>query len=292
MLKNLKKVIANLLELTPQENRRVLNDIEKQQRDIEKNIENLQQQIQAYQEDLTQLLFANHESEQLNMVIKEVLGIRNKLWENDWTPNQNIRKHLFFQAGQDTAKYILNNMYCAKTFPHPEEILDFAIEQVEEDGLILEFGVYSGKTINQIADRLPHKTVYGFDSFQGLPEDWRSDFYKGTFTRGHVPEVKKNVCLVQGWFDDTLHVFAKSHSEKVAFIHVDCDLYSSTKTIFEILGSQIGSGTIILFDEYFNYPGWENGEFKAFQEFIQNRELKYQYLAYCDGMEQVALKIV
>jgi hypothetical protein len=50
-------------------------------------------------------------------------------------------------------------------------------------------------------------------------------------------------------------------------------------------------GTVIVFDEYFNYPGWENHEFKAFQEFVEQTNLKYEYLAYNRRHEQVAVKI-
>jgi hypothetical protein len=75
----------------------------------------------------------------------------------------------------------------------------------------------------------------------------------------------------------------------IAFMHVDCDLYSSTKTIFEFLGDAIGPGTVILFDEYFNYPNWEQHEYKAFQEFSEKCGVKYRYLAF--ARQQVAVLI-
>lgn len=49
---------------------------------------------------------------------------------------------------------------------------------------------------------------------------------------------------------------------------------------------------MIVFDEYFNFPGWENDEFKAFKEFIEESQLKYTYLTYNRLDEQVAVKIV
>ena len=81
----------------------------------------------------------------------------------------------------------------------------------------------------------------------------------------------------------------KENSDPVAFIHVDCDLYSSTKTIFDHLGDRLQVGTIILFDEYFNYPNWRNHEFKAFQEFVAGHKIRYTYLAY--ARQQVAVRI-
>lgn len=68
------------------------------------------------------------------------------------------------------------------------------------------------------------------------------------------PKVRENVRLIEGWFDDTLPQFIKDHSEDCSFIHVDCDVYSSTKTIFQFLNNKI-KNTIIVFDEFFNYPG-------------------------------------
>jgi hypothetical protein len=57
------------------------------------------------------------------------------------------------------------------------------------DTLWLEFGVASGNTINYIS-RFTQDTVYGFDSFEGLPEKWRDGFDKGAFDRnGNMPAV-------------------------------------------------------------------------------------------------------
>jgi hypothetical protein len=51
-------------------------------------------------------------------------------------------------------------------------------------------------------------------------------------------------------------------------------------------------GTIIIFDEYFNHPGWQEGEFRAFQEFVSNRNIVYKYLAFNKYHEQVAVEII
>ena len=76
----------------------------------------------------------------------------------------------------------------------------------------------------------------------------------------------------------------------VAFIHIDCDLYSSTThDLRRSLADRMVPGTIILFDEYFNYPNWEEHEFKAFQEFVTERNIAYRYLAF--ARQQVAVRI-
>lgn len=161
-------------------------------------------------------------------------------------------------------------------------------------------GVCTGRTINFIAALNPEKVIYGFDSFEGLPETWlREDVYipKGTFAfkeKDTLPPVLHNVRLIKGLFKDTLPTFKKTilNDKPIAFLHVDCDIYSSTKDIFDILGTNIVPGTIIVFDEFYNYPGSENHEFKAFQEFIQKSGKKARYIAFNQYFEQAAVKII
>lgn len=160
-------------------------------------------------------------------------------------------------------------------------------------------GVCTGKTINFIAALNPTKTIYGFDSFEGLPEDWvRKDkvMKKGTFgykKRNFIPPVLNNVKLYQGWFKDSLPLFVKNilKNAPIAFLHVDSDIYSSAHEALEIFKDNIVPGTIIVFDEFYNYPGFENHEWKAFQEFLKSTGWKAQYLAYNKNHEQVAVKI-
>ena len=156
----------------------------------------------------------------------------------------------------------------------------------------MEFGVFKGESINMISGIKSDKIVYGFDSFEGLPEDWRMDFYKGTFNQqGNLPQVNENVRLVKGWFNETLPEFIKTHSEPCAFIHIDCDLYSSTKMVLDTLKHQIVSGTIISFDEYYNYPGWQDdGEYKAFNDFVKENNIEFEYLAR-SNLGQVSVRI-
>jgi hypothetical protein len=203
----------------------------------------------------------------------------------------NIATQLWKNATKETADYVEKNMLHAKSYANRSRLLEMALSKANVDGLYLEFGVQTGKSINFIAKHI-EGIVHGFDSFEGLPEAWFDQFDKGTFSTNHqLPDVLENVQLHVGWFDKTLPEFAATHKGQVAFMHVDCDLYSSTKTIFDILGDRISSGTVIQADEYFNYPGWKHHEFKAFQEFVAQRKLKYEYLGYDRCNFSVALII-
>ena len=68
-------------------------------------------------------------------------------------------------------------------------------------------------------------------------------------------------------------------------------MYSSTKLILDLLGKRFHKGTILIFDEYFNYPNWKNHEFKAFQEFVTKNNIAYEYLSFTN-QESVTVKII
>ena len=204
-------------------------------------------------------------------------------------------------AAMEAAQFVTENLLEVKSFKNrpqdgfcaSEEYLQYVLSQTEnfiEGGLFLEFGVFYGRSIIFTSRAKPDKIIYGFDSFEGLPESFR-DLPKGKFSmHGNMPNVPANVRLIKGWFDETLPEFVKAHPEPCAFIHVDCDCYSSTKTIFDNLKNQIISGTVIAFDEYFNYPGWKKYEYKAFMELVEEKNIEFEYIARTD-YEQVAVKI-
>ena len=152
--------------------------------------------------------------------------------------------------------------------------------QHKSNTLWLEFGVAGGATINYIS-KFTNDKVYGFDSFEGLPEKWRDGFEKGTFNRdGKLPNVNNNVELIKGWFDDTLDNFIKTQNKKVSFIHMDADLYSSTKCVLNKLKDYLDKDCVIVFDELVGYPGFDGntGELKAFYEFITENKVDYEWI--------------
>lgn len=164
-----------------------------------------------------------------------------------------------------------------------EELWRHAFARSTPGGLIVEFGVFRGKSIRFLAS-LTDETIYGFDSFEGLKEDWKGwAAVKGTFDMGGVrPTVPANVALIQGWFAETLPVFLREHKEAFSFVHVDCDTYEATSTALTLAAHRFRPGTVIVFDEYFGYRGWREGEWKAWQEFTSEHITGYRYLAFCD----------
>lgn len=196
------------------------------------------------------------------------------------------------RALDDTVAFIDANMPDAIGFETQREAILFALSQVKVPGHHMEFGVFTGGTTRFIARRLPAGIRYnGFDSFQGLPQDWAGfSLGKGAFdVGGRLPRVPPNVDLFPGWFDQSLPDWCAGHPGPVAFLHIDCDLYSSTRTVFEALGDRLQPGTILLFDEYFNFPGWREHEHRAFTELVAERKLQVRYLAY--ARQQVVARI-
>lgn len=167
----------------------------------------------------------------------------------------------------------------ARLFGETFETLGHAMDHATVAGLTLEFGVSFGASLRFIAKRV-QGTVHGFDSFEGLPEDWGTEKAGQYSTAGAIPVMPDNVRLHVGWFDDTLPLFAANTAGPIRLANVDCDLYSSTKTVFANLGGRIVSGTVLVFDEYLAYGRWQEHEFKAFQEFVAEKGLAYRYLAF------------
>lgn len=168
--------------------------------------------------------------------------------------------------------------------------IKLAFDRAEIEGLVLEFGVYNGKSIRLIAS-LVDSIVHGFDSFEGIPEEWANE-RKGSYSAfGVLPEVPDNVILHPGWFEDSIPEFIKNECGPIRFMNIDCDLYSSTKTIFDLLGPQIVSGSVILFDEFIGYPTWKDDEFKAFHEAVEQFAWEYEILCFSFLTKQVAIRI-
>lgn len=192
---------------------------------------------------------------------------------------------LFNRAVQKSADYVEKNMSNAVmiTSNRKKDMLDCAVSKLKNKGYVAEFGVFEGRSINYLSNLLYPKTIFGFDSFFGLEEDFSLDCPKGHFSlNGILPKVNENVTLVKGSFSKTLPRWLEKNSDCFSLINIDCDTYEATSTVLNLLGpTKIVSGTFIIFDEYFGYHGWENHEFKAWQEYCKKNNIKYRYVAVC-----------
>lgn len=113
---------------------------------------------------------------------------------------------------------------------------------------------------------------------------------KGSFdTGGVLPKVLENVTLIKGYFQETLDDFLDDNTGPVAFVNLDADTYESTLFVLEVLETRLIPGTLILFDEFFGFHGWQMGEYRAWTEFCSNRRINFRYIAH--SHEQCLIQI-
>jgi hypothetical protein len=194
-------------------------------------------------------------------------------------------------AALRASDFVHERMPTGRWFPEPWQTLAYALELAPRGGMALEFGVWTGRSLRQIAEARGGREVYGFDSFEGLPEDYLPHVPAGSFALDVRPQVD-GAELVVGWFDRTLPGFLAAHPGPVDFLHVDSDLYSSAATVLEQVGPRLAPGAVVMFDEFFNYPGWEQHEFRAWQEYLDRTGTTAEYVAFTSDHEQVVVRIV
>jgi hypothetical protein len=140
----------------------------------------------------------------------------------------------------------------------------------------LEFGVWRGASIKRMAQLFtnPRSRFTGFDSFEGLPEQW-GDKPTGTFsTAGEPPRIgDKRVGFVKGYFQNTVLEFITGFRPDCAvLIHFDADLYSSTLFLLATLWPHVRE-YYFLFDEF---PG---DEAIALHDFASAFPVRFDFLA-------------
>lgn len=156
------------------------------------------------------------------------------------------------------------------------QLFQIAYVTSNSKGAVYEFGVFTGGTTKIIRD-LFGPGVVGFDSFKGLPEDWKKTdkvhAKKGCFSLEdwQIPQID-GVDFVTGFYEDTVPGYFKStHKGPIRFAHIDCDLYSSTVTVLDAIKPHLVDGSILVFDELAkfetsNYENFREGEWKALHE--------------------------
>jgi hypothetical protein len=170
------------------------------------------------------------------------------------------------------------------------DLLRHSVAEASTTGLVLEFGVRRGTSITHIA-RAAGQPVHGFDSFEGLPEEWGNQPQGSFTTELELPPVPGNAVLHADWFENTLPAFLDEQPGPVRFVNIDCDIYSSTRTVLSALAERLRPGSILVFDEFIGNQTWREHEYKAFQECVDETGLRYEYFAACPFTRQVAVRI-
>lgn len=163
------------------------------------------------------------------------------------------------------------------------------------DELLLDLGVWIGWS-TRLTSEAARRTVYGFDTFEGLVEDWQIDdqtvVKQGTFslaeplaqrlmsgTAVHLEDgvpaaLGRAVQFVKGSTYDTLEPFlAERPGAPIRLFHMDLDTYESCLHALETCKEHFVEGSILVFDEYLV----TNGEMRAFYEFQRRYGLQWRY---------------
>jgi O-methyltransferase len=179
----------------------------------------------------------------------------------------------------------LKDHECEAVFESRYDLYQYVNSETVENAPIdyLEFGVYRGDSIiywTQL-NRDQNSRFFGFDSFEGLPEDWEGFSgvaLKGSFgVGGRIPQVNDpRVEFVKGYFQTVLPDFLKGFAAKNRLIvHCDADLYTSTLCVLVSLNQVMVPGSIVLFDEFSTV----SHEFRAFRDYTKSFMRDYKLLA-------------
>ncbi len=162
------------------------------------------------------------------------------------------------------------------TFP----TLRHVVNDLRPNGFALEFGVAEGTSLSIISAHMP---TVGFDSFEGLPEAW------GPYPAGlrACPSPDCDARLVTGLFADTLPAFDFGGVDPIGLVHVDCDLYSSTKTVLKHVGPHLRPGCYIVFDEWCDAGGgltswYAEHEQRAWREYTKRTSWDWTVVGHDD----------
>ena len=168
-------------------------------------------------------------------------------------------------------------------------LFDRVIEKSIKDRPFYEFGVWRGEAFQYLIKTF--KKGYGFDTFEGIPEDWHEEKVGAYSNDGNIPEIEGGEFVV-GKFEDSLPAFFSEPRPAASVINFDADLYSSTICALNFAKSVIDQHTILIFDEFIINKNWEQDEYKALNEFCTNNNYSYEVLALSFFTKQVAVRLI
>lgn len=202
-------------------------------------------------------------------------------------------------AAREGAEFIKNHLSTSLLFRGSDPTWRFwpyVLGRAQLDGYFLEFGVFKGQSLSFFASCRPDRLFYGFDSFEGNPEDWYGSpcpkgFYGLNGAERPCTDIA-NIQLIEGWFEDTLPRFITKqlrNGPPCSFIHMDSNVYSSSVYVAQELAPYITTGTVIVYDDFLNYPGYKLHEFKAFFEELAPK-FDYEFIAFQDMRAALIIK--
>ena len=227
----------------------------------------------------------------ISRIIYYITPLEFKIRERDLNP---LTKYIDNENAKNSFNYFKDIFKQSVLFNSRHEIREYAIKEAcsvdkNHEFFYLEFGIFKGTSANFFSKYV--KKLFAFDSFEGLREDWVGhNLPKSHFNLDKkIPKLNSNIEPVVGFVQDTLEDFLVKHNPSINFVHLDMKTYSSTKFTLEKIKPYLRKNAIVIFNQLYNYYGWEQGEFKALNEVFNKDE--YSYLAFNSRNEQAVIKI-
>ena len=205
-----------------------------------------------------------------------------------------LEQKLIENLNEETIEYFGDEFKKKAIFSNQWGLREYAIKNAMNNknagGYYLEFGCWRGTTANFFSKFV--NKIYTFDSFLGLKDTWVGAVDRPiSFFKIDKSELRlnKNVVVIDGYVEETLENFLQVNNPKINFIHFDLDVYNSTKFALIKIKKYLVKDAIILFDNYFDYIGWQYGEHKALKDTFENTE--YEYIAFSLSGGGVVIKI-
>lgn len=184
---------------------------------------------------------------------------------------------------------------CCPSFTSREDMYRYLHDEIIKRGPIdyLEFGVYQGASIKYWAsiNKAPQSRFFGFDSFEGLPEDWRNSQPRGHFhTGGLTPIIDDGrVQFAKGWFINSVPSFARAFAARNRLVlHFDADLYGSTMLPLVHFDRFMTSGTLLVFDEFYD----RDHEYKALMDWQKTCDRKFRVVAQMENFDKICVELL
>jgi len=190
------------------------------------------------------------------------------------TALKDLRIAAQMQAASTSVDWLYAHADRVPAYRNRPELLEAVLPLIPANGDLAEFGVFKGAVTWFVRPRFPDRTYHAFDSWQGVPESMGLAVDKFGFSLdGRVPDLPPATTIHTGWFEDTLPKWRAQCDASIAFAYIDCDLYESVRTVLEAIADRLRPGSIVIFDDWFNFPNWQAHSFRAAHEWTERHGL-------------------
>jgi len=195
-------------------------------------------------------------------------------------------------AASEAAVWLHQHADKAPAFARRSALLESIVPQIPPDGDLAEFGVFDGAITRFMRPRFPNRRYHAFDSFRGVPEAMSLAVHQYSFDLdGKIPDLPPNTTIHAGWFEDTIPMWRERFGGSIAWAYIDCDLYESVCTVLEGLSDRIKPGTILSYDDWYNFPNWKQHSYRATQEWTKRTGIKLRPLAFTTLEQSVSFVV-